>query len=234
MKILVAENYPNSPLGTVGKALTERDVDIEIVIAHSGEPLPEDPDGYDGLIMLGGAQSALADDDYPYLPALTKLTRAFGDSGRAVLGICLGSQIIARAYGGRNVLNQPMEFGYLPVTPLAPAADDPVLSALTAPTPIFHWHQDTVDLPDGAVLLASSAMTPNQAWRLGSNVYAVQFHFEASREVVANWSALAPDYILPHVPDWPDRLPGELATNGVIADELGLELSRRWVKMAGG
>ena len=234
MKILVAENYPNSPLGTVGEALAECDAEIDIVVAHGGEPLPDDPNGYDGLVMLGGAQSALADDDYPYLPALTKLTRAFGDSGRAVLGICLGSQIIARAYGGRNVLDRPLEFGYRPVTPRPEAVDDPVLSALTAPTPTFHWHKDTVELPDGAVHLASSEMTPYQAWRIGTNVYAMQFHFEASTEVVADWSARAPEYILPYVPDWPERLPGELATNGAVADGFGLELSRRWVKMVGG
>lgn len=234
MKILLVENNPNSPLGNVGTALAERDAEIITIAAHGGEPIPESPDGYDGLIMLGGAQSALDDDDYPFLPALARLSRAFGDSGRTVLGICLGSQILARAYGGGNVLNRPVEFGYLPISPLPEAADDPVLSGLTRPTPIFHFHKDTVRLPEGAVRLAESDMTPNQAWRMGTNVYAVQFHFEASREVVANWSREGEDHILPHAPDWPTRLPLELETNGPIADALGLELGRRWVKLAAG
>jgi len=233
MKILVVENYPQTSLGNVGVALGEAGAKVTIVVAHDGEPLPETPDGYDGLIVLGGAQSALDDDDYPYLPALARLTRTFGDSGRAVLGICLGSQVIARAYNGENVLNRPLEFGYLPVTPLAEAADDPVLSALTCPTPIFHWHHDTVRLPAGAVRLAESAMTPNQAWRMGDNVYAVQFHFEASREMVKAWSETWVDHILPHTPDWPDKLPLELAEKGPDADALGLELGRRWTQLVG-
>jgi GMP synthase-like glutamine amidotransferase len=234
MKILVVENYPNSPLGNVGAALAEADVRIDTVAAHSGEPVPESPEGYDGLIMLGGAQSALDDDDYPFLPALARLTRAFGDSGRAVLGICLGSQIIARAYSGGNVLDRPLEFGYRPVWPLPEAAEDPVLSALTVPTPIFHWHKDTVTLPAGAVRLAESEMTPNQAWRMGDNVYAVQFHFEASAEVVTDWSERARDHILEHAPEWPEKLPLELEKNSTTADKLGLELGRRWVAMAAG
>ena len=134
MKILVVESYPNSPLGNVGQALADVGADIDTVAAHGGEPLPETPDDHDALIMLGGPQSALDDDDYPFLPALCRLTRAFGDSGRAVLGICLGSQIIARAYNGENVLNRPIEFGYLPVSPLPEAADDPVLSGLLRPS----------------------------------------------------------------------------------------------------
>ncbi|WP_436642868.1 type 1 glutamine amidotransferase [Microbaculum sp. FT89] len=231
MKILVVESYPNSPLGNVGQALADVGADIDTVAAHGGEPLPETPDDHDALIMLGGPQSALDDDDYPFLPALCRLTRAFGDSGRAVLGICLGSQIIARAYNGENVLNRPLEFGYLPVSPLPEAADDPVLSGLTAPTPAFHWHKDTVRLPAGAIRLAESAMTPNQAWKIGAKVYAAQFHFEASRAVVADWSSKSAEYVRDLVPDWEARMPAELETNGTVADALGRELARRWVKV---
>lgn len=233
MRILVVENYPNTPLGIVGEALSEAGAEIDVVVAHSGEMLPQTHDGHDGMIMLGGAQSALDDEDYPYLPALCRLTRAFGDSGRAVLGICLGSQIIARAYGGGNILARPIEFGYLPVAPLPEAADDPVLSALAAPTPAFHWHQDTVSLPSGAIRLAESAMTPIQAFRVGARVYAIQFHFEASRQVVSDWTESFADHILPHTPDWPERAPAAIAKDGAAADALGLELARRWVGLVG-
>ncbi len=233
MRILVVENYPNSPLGNVGEALAEAGAKIDTIAAHGGEPLPETHENHDALIMLGGAQSALDDDDYPYLPSLCRLTRSFGDSGRAVLGICLGSQIIARAYNGENVLDRPLEFGYRPVSPLPGAAEDPVLSGLTTPTPTFHWHKDTVRLPAGAIRLAESEMTPNQAWKIGARVYAVQFHFEASREVVADWSSKSAEYVRDLVPDWEQRMPSELATNGVVADTLGLELARRWVEVVG-
>lgn len=234
MKILVVENYPNTPLGLVGQALAEHGAELKPVAAHLGEPLPDSPDGYDGLVMLGGAQSALDDKDYPHLPGLVGLTRSFGDAGKAVLGICLGSQIIARAWGGGNILARPVEFGYREVTPLPEAAADPVLSALAAPLPAFHWHQDTVSLPAGAVRLAESAMTPIQAFRIGGRVYAVQFHFEASRQIVRDWSAAFADQIAAHTPDWPDRLAGEVTAHGEAADALGLDIARRWARLAAG
>lgn len=234
MKVLVVENYDNTPLGLVGQALDEGGAALEVVRAHHGEVLPAGPSGHDALIILGGGQSAVADEEYPYLPHLVSLTRAFGDSGRPVLGICLGSQIIARAYGGANILGRPVEFGYHPVAPRAEASADPVLSALgEAPTPMFHWHHDTVTLPEGAVHLASSAATPYQAFRMGRRVYAVQFHFEASREVVANWSGSFAEIIRGSSPDWADRREAELAEHGPPADAAGLALARAWMKMAG-
>lgn len=148
-----------------------------------------------------------------------------------MLGICLGSQIIARAYGGENILSRPVEFGYRPVSPLPEAAADPVLSALSAPTPTFHWHQDTVTLPPGAIRLAESAMTPIQAFRVGAKVYAVQFHFEASRMLVADWTVKFADHIAPHTPDWKDRAPAAIEADGPAADALGRELARRWVAL---
>lgn len=234
MKILIVENYPGTPLGIVGEALAEAGAELSVVVAHGGDPLPAAPDGYAGMVMLGGAQSALDDNDYPHLPELVALTRAFGAADKAVLGICLGSQIIARAYGGENILSRPVEFGYRPVTPLPEAAADPVLSALAGPTPAFHWHQDTVTLPPGAVRLAESAMTPIQAFRVGAKVYAVQFHFEASGKIVSDWSVGFAEHIAAHTPDWPQRVTGEVAAHAPAADTLGLDLARRWVRLAKG
>ncbi|TCT09986.1 GMP synthase-like glutamine amidotransferase [Tepidamorphus gemmatus] len=232
MKILIVENYPGTPIGIVGEALAEAGAETSHVVAHAGEPLPEHPDGFAGMVMLGGAQSALDDDDYPHLPGLVRLTRVFGDAGKAVLGICLGAQIIARAYGGENILSRPVEFGYRPVSPLPEAAADPVLSALAEPTPTFHWHQDTVTLPPGAVRLAESEMTPIQAFRIGRKVYAVQFHFEASGRIVSDWSVSFAGHIAAHTPDWPQRVAAEVAAHASAADALGRELARRWVRLA--
>ncbi|MBZ0217261.1 MAG: type 1 glutamine amidotransferase, partial [Fimbriimonadaceae bacterium] len=159
MRILVVQNAPTSPIGLVGEVLKEDDVAYDLIQPYDGADLPETPDNYNGLVILGGPQNALADNTHPYLPALAKLTRAFGNADKAVAGICLGAQIIARAYDAKNILDRELEFGYHLVHPLEAARSDPVMSVFREPTAIFQWHSDTFTIPAGAIHLARSDMT---------------------------------------------------------------------------
>ncbi|MCB1485864.1 MAG: type 1 glutamine amidotransferase [Bauldia sp.] len=229
MRVLVIENYRSTPLGQLSRALDEGGADVHLVRAFDGEPLPATDAGYDGLVILGGEQTALDDEDYPYLPALAGLGRRFGDAGKAVLGICLGAQIVARGYGAENILGRPLEFGWHPVAPTEAGRQDPVMAVLEAPTPIFHWHTDTFSLPPGAVHLASSDRTAIQAFRVGRAVYGIQFHFEADRTVVSEWNDAFATEIAAFAPDWAGRHAGEAERHGAGADALGMALARRWV-----
>ena len=229
MRILVIENYPKTTLGLVGKALTEAKAECRVVRTHLGEELPETPAGYDALIMLGGAQDALDDENHPYLPEEAALARAFGEADKAVLGICLGAQILARAHGAKNILGRPIEFGWHAVRPTEAGRSDSVLSALGSGAPIFHWHLDTFTLPPGAVHLATSEQTPMQAFRIGRASYGIQFHFEAGTELVAFWTKGFADEIADCAPDWPDRHRAEAAKHGAAADVAGLALARAWI-----
>ncbi len=147
MHILAVENYRGTHLGLVGRALSDVGARIDLRRMWNGDALPADPAGHDGIVVLGGGQNALADAEHPYLPALAALMRAFGDAGKPVLGICLGSQILARGYGGQNILGRPVEIGWLDVTPTEAGAADPVVGRLGAAAPVFHWHSDTFTLP---------------------------------------------------------------------------------------
>jgi GMP synthase-like glutamine amidotransferase len=147
MRVLVIENYPNTTLGLVGEALAESGVDRHIVRIHAGASLASTHDGFDGLIMLGGAQDALDDANHPYLKDEAALARAFGEADKAVLGICLGAQILARAHGAKNILGRPIEFGWHEVRTTDAGRSDPVLSAMGRASPLFHWHLDTFTLP---------------------------------------------------------------------------------------
>ena len=113
---------------------------------------------HDALVVLGGGQNALDDEAFPYIPPLLALMREFGDSGRAVLGICLGSQLLARAYGADNLLGAAPEFGWQKVALTGEAKDDPVLRAAPENFPIFQWHDDTFTLPKARCV--SPAMIP--------------------------------------------------------------------------
>lgn len=229
MRVLVIENFPKTTLGLVGSALGESGAETQLIRTHLGERLPASAEGFDALIMLGGAQDALDDINHPYLPAEAALARAFGEADKAVLGICLGAQILARAHGAKNILGRPIEFGWHEVRPTDAGRSDPVLSAIGEAAPIFHWHLDTFTLPPGAVHLATSQQTSMQAFRIGRASYGIQFHFEAGTELVTSWTSDFAEEIADCAPDWPGQLSAEIARHGAAADAAGTALARAWI-----
>ncbi|MDX8436920.1 type 1 glutamine amidotransferase [Mesorhizobium abyssinicae] len=229
MRVLVVQNFDNEGLGQIGAALVEAGADIDLRKPYNGEALPGHSGEHDAMVVLGGAQNALDDELCPYFPELLDLTRDFADRDRSVLGICLGSQLLARAFGGENQIGGATEFGWHQVS-LTPAAKaDPVLAALPENFPIFEWHDDTFVLPQNAVRLAGSAVAENQAFRLGRAVYGFQFHFEADTPMVRDWSTSFASLIAERHPDWNGRLDGEITRNGSDADAAGLAIARAWV-----
>jgi GMP synthase-like glutamine amidotransferase len=233
MRVLVIENYPNTPLGLVGEALAEAGAATHIERMHAGGALPATPEGYDALVMLGGAQNAIDDLNHPYLAEEAALARAFGDGGKAVLGICLGAQILARAYGATNILGRPLEFGWHRVSATEAGRADPMLAALGDGAPLFQWHLDTFTLPPGAVHLATSAQTRMQAFRVGRAAYGIQFHFEAGTELVARWTRDFAGEIAEYEPGWFARHAAEAARHGAAADAAGRSLARAWIAQIG-
>lgn len=229
MRVLVIENFAGTPLGLVERALVEAGAEIDLRKAYLGEPFPGTPSGHDALVVLGGGQSALDDEEHPYLPAVAELTRDFGEADKAVLGICLGAQLVARGHGATNILGRPIEFGWHEVRPTKEGLRDPVIAAIDGGSPTFHWHTDTFTLPPGAAHLAASDMTENQAFRIGRAVYGIQFHLEADRPLVEAWSDEFAEMIAEYTPDWPFRRREEADRHGGTADATGLAIARRWV-----
>ena len=230
MRVLVVQNYDNTGLGQVGAALAEAGAELDLRVAHRGDPLPADASGHDAAVVLGGGQNALADDDYPYIPALLGLLRDFHRRDRAMLGICLGSQLMARAFGGTNQIGGASEFGWQKVGLTEAAREDPVLGELPGEFSIFQWHDDTFTLPPDVAHLASSGVAANQAFRVGRAGYAVQFHFEADRRLVREWNGLFADYLAERHPDWAIRHSAEEARHGPEADAVGQAIARAWIR----
>lgn len=227
MRVLIIQNFEGTGPGQVGTALAEAGAELDLRRPYLGDALPEDAAGHDALLVLGGAQSALDDEDHPYIPPLLALMRDFGDSGRSVLGICLGSQLLARAYGGKNLLGAAPEFGWQGITRTGEGAADPMLAAVPDAFTSFQWHDDTFTLPPDAVRLAANPAAENQAFRIGRATYGIQFHFEADRPLVGQWTEMFADYLAERHPDW--RHEEEAAAHGQAADAAGLALARAWV-----
>jgi GMP synthase-like glutamine amidotransferase len=229
MRVLVVQNFEDEGLGQLGTALAEVDAELDLRRPYRGESLPQDASGHDALIVLGGGQNALDDAACPYFPALLALMRDFGDSGRAVLGVCLGSQLLARAYGAKNLLGAAPEFGWRKVSRTEEGTADPVLGVAPEDFPIFQWHDDTFTLPPGAVHLARNDAAGNQAFRVGRAAYGIQFHFEADRSQVSRWNVAFADILAELQPGWAGRYESEAARHGPVADAVGLAIARAWV-----
>jgi len=229
MRILIVENLRGTSLGQVEVALTEAEAEQIWIRPWNAEALPASTDGFDGLVVLGGEQSALDDELHPYLPELASLMKRFGDEDKAVLGICLGSQLLARAHVGTNLLGKHREFGWHRVGLTDTGKADPVFAAVEGEFPIFEWHSDSFTLPEGAIHLAHNGTVTNQCFRIGRASYGMQFHFEASRPVVEAWNRDFEATIERMMPGWLANYEAHAATDGVHADAAGLAIARAWV-----
>jgi GMP synthase (glutamine-hydrolysing) len=189
--VLIVINSDQSGPRRLGEWLTKEGLETRLVRGRDG--LPEDLDGVDGLIMLGGG--LMPDDDAAaaWLPAERALASQAIDRDLPTLGICLGGQLLAHVAGGTVAAKTgPVERGATMITPSSEGEDDPVISALGGGAPMIENHEDMItDLPARAVLLASSEAIANQAFRLGENVRGLQFHPETSAENLAGWDDAA-------------------------------------------
>ncbi|MGH3071109.1 MAG: type 1 glutamine amidotransferase [Gaiellaceae bacterium] len=164
-----------------GHELVERQVPVEGVPSEAA----------DAVIVLGGAMHPDQEERHGWLrPELAYLAEEL-ERGTPLLGICLGSQLLARAAGARVYRASEPEVGWLPVD--VDADDDPVAAALPRRFAAFQFHEYTHDLPTGAVELARSSVC-TQAYRLG-NAWGVQFHPEVRLEQIESWVAEEPDAV---------------------------------------
>jgi len=139
-----------------------------------------------GAVIMGGPMSVNDGAAHPGLDAEVQWIRAGLAADLPMMGICLGSQLIARAAGAPVAPGPRKEIGWLPVEIADPR--DPVIGSLAPMTMALHWHGEAFPLPDGATALARSAITPAQAFRLG-NAWGVLFHPEADADLVDVWLA---------------------------------------------
>ena len=177
--VLLVQNTKIEGSGYLGSLLKDDGFKITSVNAKH-EKLPED--NFSLAVILGAPESA--NDDLPYLQDEQKLIKNYVDNNIPVLGICLGSQLIAKTFGGKVYSGPKKEIGFY--NDLKIEHNTSLFSGFNNPFTVFHWHGDTFDLPHDSVRLASSEHYLNQAFRYKSAV-GLQFHLEVNEEMVNLW-----------------------------------------------
>jgi len=171
--------------GTIADILNQKEIFFQTVDAYKGEPVPKEMGAAAGVIIMGGPMGVYEEERYPFLRDEIRLIEQAIKEDKAVLGVCLGSQLLAKALGARVTKGKKKEIGWYPVSLTEGAAKDRLWTGVERSFIAYHWHGDVFDLPRGAEPLASSALTPCQAFRYGERAYGFLFHMEVTEKIIA-------------------------------------------------
>jgi GMP synthase (glutamine-hydrolysing) len=182
--VLILQHFWCETPGVFLDILNRHGIRTETVRGVMDEAYPLDLSSYSGVIAMGGPMGVYEEDCYPWLQQEDALLKIAIQQDLPTLGVCLGSQLLAKAAGAKVAPGPRKEIGWYPLTLNAAARQDPLWQVFPSSFEIFAWHGDIFTLPSGAVSLASSALYPHQAFRLGRQVYGLLFHLEVTAEMV--------------------------------------------------
>jgi GMP synthase (glutamine-hydrolysing) len=194
VSVLVVQHEDGCPPALFGKSLAEAGVDLDVRRPYAGDALPTALSGHEGLVVLGGEMGADDDAEHPWLTPTKELLREAARDAVPTLGLCLGHQLIASALGGTVGRNpRGRQIGVYDVGWTGDAATDPLLAGLATRRRAIQWNEDLVlEPPPGATLLAATPLGEIQAMRFAPTVWGVQFHPEATPEMIGEWAAQEP------------------------------------------
>ncbi|MGE7774374.1 type 1 glutamine amidotransferase [Chitinophaga sp. NPDC101104] len=171
MRIRIFQHVPFEGPAAIAEWAESKGHTLEYTRFYDNDPLPAASD-VDMLVVMGGPMGVYDTDEFPWIRNEIAFISDAVESGKPVLGVCLGSQLLAAALGAAVYPNREKEIGWFPVTFHAEWAPASLV--------VFHWHGDTFDLPEGAQLLAESPVTKHQAFQFGQNAVGLQFHLEVT------------------------------------------------------
>lgn len=184
--VIVVQHIQCEAPGTIAEVLEGRGIPVRTVRVFDAEPVPPETGEAAGLVVMGGPMSVYEQARYPFLRDETRLLEAALRAEIPVLGVCLGSQLLASVLGADVRPGVQKEIGWHPVWLSRAAVDDPLWKTAEPRFTGFHWHGDIFDLPAGAVSLASSELTACQAFRYGQNAYGLLFHMEVTEKIISD------------------------------------------------
>jgi GMP synthase-like glutamine amidotransferase len=210
MTVTIIKHIDIEGPGTFGDFLNDDGISYDVIDVFNGEPLPGSLSDTSAVIVLGGPMNVYEEDKHPFLKQENEFLKEVIENGLPTLGFCLGAQLIAKAKGALVKKNPQKEIGWFDVSLTENGLSDPLFQGFQGVCDVFQWHGDTFDIPDGAVRLAESDLCPNQAYRIGNNIYGLQFHVEVTDKMIYQWIDAYRDEV--------DSLKGIVDPDQIIAD----------------
>ena len=173
---------------TLGAYFEKQGFVLSVVNLHQGDQLPADLNDIDAVVSLGGPMNVYEEEKYPFLKDEDIFLKKVLEQDVPFLGICLGSQLLAKAAGGSVVRSLQQEVGWFDITLRQKGIEDPLLAGLPAVMEVYQWHGDMCVVPPKGVHLAFSDRCPVQAFRVGIKAYGLQFHAEITDKSIEEWS----------------------------------------------
>ncbi|MEO1182620.1 MAG: type 1 glutamine amidotransferase [Cyanobacteria bacterium J06636_28] len=229
MKILVIQSSIRDPIGILGDHLVALGAELFTWLPEQQVAPPNED--FVGLIILGGHMNAHEDDKFPHLKKTVDLVRRFHADDKPIMGVCLGSQLIARAFGSQVYPHSTPELGFSPLRVVEPVATEPWLQDCPEDLHIMQWHFDTFDLPAQATLLMTNDICQHQAYRIGSNIYGFQFHLEVTPDIIADWLRVKSDWIDTHYPQLDQHIQAQIEVHAQGAASFAEQVVQAWVKL---
>jgi GMP synthase (glutamine-hydrolysing) len=227
--VVVIQHVAVEGLGRIAAVLAEAGIDVERIGPRS--PLPQGSGRVaDGVIVLGGPMSAYDGDRHPRLRDEMALLGEALASKTPILGICLGSQLLAATLGARVVPSGSLELGWHEVRLSPEAEHDALFRGIESPLMALHWHGDVFELPTGATHLARSYATAQQAFSYGGHAWGLLFHLEAAAADARNWVSAFPHDVLAAKTTAAAVL-GETETHSLATERVAAVVFRRWADL---
>ena len=189
MTALVITHTESEEPGHLASWLPSEGLALQVISPWAGDAVPSSLDGYSALVVMGGPQQAY-DESLPWRSSVLALLKEAVAVGLPTFGVCLGAQLLASACGGRVERGEHgPELGSYLVAKRDAAGADPLFWDLPLSPVVVQWHYDAVtSLPPDSTLLMSGSRYPNQAFRVGSSAWGIQFHVEADPAMVTRWA----------------------------------------------
>jgi GMP synthase-like glutamine amidotransferase len=184
LRLHYLQHVPFEGLGSIESWAIARACPITVTRLYANDAFPPLAD-FDLLVVLGGPMGVDETDTYPWLTAEKHFIKTAIHDEKSVLGICLGSQVVADVLGARVYRNAHEEIGWFPVRINPEVCQTSLLNHLPPQVTLFHWHGDTFDLPEQAIRLGSSEVCLNQGFSWQDRVLGLQFHLEATPDSVS-------------------------------------------------
>ncbi len=187
-EVFILQHVANEGAGTLASFMRQRGIAYRTLALYDDQPLPKDTDQVRAALIMGGPMNVYEEDKYPFLTVENLFIKKLIDKDIPTLGVCLGSQLIAKALGSRVYRAPAEEVGWSDITLSEAARQDVLFSRMPYPAMrVLQWHGDTFDIPRGATLLAQSPVVPHQAYRYKNNIYALQYHIEVDEPMLQDW-----------------------------------------------